>query len=130
MSIKLLEPTDPKRPSGSDSEDIVLTRSGHFLVGWYETRHLVTDERGNPVDENGTVLEQTEDGTYVVAGTETTGDPAYTYENMWDFEKDRLVYNEADGIVSFTLYACWVPYFEFDYYHQVDGEWTLFQPQT
>ena len=37
---------------------------------------------------------------------------------------------EADGVVSFTLYACWVPYFEFDYYHQVDGEWTLFQPQT
>lgn len=126
VSIKLLEPTDPKRPSGSDSEDIVLTRSGHFLVGWYETRHLVTDENGNPVDETGTVLEQTEDGTYVVAGTETTGYPAYTYENMWDFEKDRLVYNEADGIVSFTLYACWVPYFEFDYYHQVDGEWTLY----
>ena len=43
VSIKLLEPTDPRRPSGSDSEDIVLTRSGHFLVGWYETRHLVTD---------------------------------------------------------------------------------------
>ncbi len=125
VSIKLTEPTSPNRPSGS-SENIVLTRSGYFLVGWYQTRNLVTDAAGNAVNENGEVLEETEDGSYVIAGTETTSYPAYTYEKMWDFENDRLIYNEADGTYALTLYACWIPYFEFDYYYESDGEWVLY----
>lgn len=125
VSIKLTEPTSPDRPSGS-SENIVLTRSGYFLAGWYQTRNLVTDAAGNAVDENGAVLEQTEDGSYVIAGTETTAYPAYTYAGLWDFENDRLVYNEADGKYALTLYACWIPYFEFDYYYEADGEWVLY----
>ena len=125
VSIKLTEPTDPDRPSGS-SEPITLTRTGYFLAGWYRTRNIVTDTEGNPVDENGAVLEETEDGNYVYVGTETTGYPAYTYAGQWDFEEDRLVYDGTEESRTLTLYACWVPYFEFDYYYEENGEWVLY----
>lgn len=125
VSIKLTEPTDPDRPSGS-SEPITLTRTGYFLAGWYRTRNIVTDTEGNPVDENGAVLEETEDGNYVYVGTETTGYPAYTYAGQWDFEEDRLVYDGTEESRTLTLYACWVPYFEFNYYYEENGEWVLY----
>ena len=125
VSIKLTEPTDPDRPSGS-SEPITLTRTGYFLAGWYRTRNIVTDAEGNPVDENGAVLEETEDGNYVYVGTETTGYPAYTYAGQWDFEEDRLVYDGTEESRTLTLYACWVPYFEFNYYYEENGEWVLY----
>lgn len=125
VSIKLTEPTDPDRPSGS-SEPITLTRTGYFLAGWYRTREMVTDGEGRPVDENGAVLEETEDGNYVYVGTETTGYPAYTYAGQWDFEEDRLVYDGTEESRTLTLYACWVPYFEFNYYYEENGEWVLY----
>ena len=125
VSIKLTEPTDPDRPSGS-SEPITLTRTGYFLAGWYRTRNIVTDAEGNPVDENGAVLEETEEGGYVYADTQTTAYPAYTYAGQWDFEEDRLVYDGTEESRTLTLYACWVPYFEFDYYYEENGEWVLY----
>lgn len=125
VSIKLTEPTDPDRPSGS-SEPITLTRTGYFLAGWYRTRNIVTDAEGNPVDENGAVLEETEEGGYVYADTQTTAYPAYTYAGQWDFEEDRLVYDGTEGSRTLTLYACWVPYFEFGYYYEENGEWVLY----
>lgn len=125
VNIKLTEPTDPDRPSGS-SEPITLTRTGYFLAGWYRTREMVTDGEGRPVDENGAVLEETEDGNYVYVGTETTGYPAYTYAGQWDFEEDRLVYDGTEESRTLTLYACWVPYFEFNYYYEENGEWVLY----
>lgn len=125
VSIKLTEPTDPDRPSGS-SEPITLTRTGYFLAGWYRTREMVTDGEGRPVDENGAVLEETEDGNYVYVGTETTGYPAYTYAGQWDFEEDRLVYDGTEESRTLTLYACWVPYFEFNYYYEEGGEWVQY----
>ena len=125
VSIKLTEPTDPDRPSGS-SEPITLTRTGYFLAGWYRTRNIVTDAEGNPVDENGAVLEETEEGGYVYADTQTTAYPAYTYAGQWDFEEDRLVYDGTEGSRTLTLYACWVPYFEFNYYYEENGEWVLY----
>ena len=125
VSIKLTEPTDPDRPSGS-SEPITLTRTGYFLAGWYRTRNIVTDTEGNPVDENGAALEETEEGGYVYADTQTTAYPAYTYAGQWDFEEDRLVYDGTEGSRTLTLYACWVPYFEFGYYYEENGEWVLY----
>ncbi len=125
VSIKLTEPTDPDRPSGS-SEPITLTRTGYFLAGWYRTRNIVTDAEGNPVDENGAVLEETEEGGYVYADTQTTAYPAYTYAGQWDFEEDRLVYDGTEESRTLTLYACWVPYFEFGYYYEENGEWVLY----
>lgn len=125
VSIKLIEPTDPDRPSGS-SEPITLTRTGYFLAGWYRTRNIVTDAEGNPVDENGAVLEETEEGGYVYADTQTTAYPAYTYAGQWDFEEDRLVYDGTEESRTLTLYACWVPYFEFGYYYEENGEWVLY----
>ena len=123
VQIRLTDPVSKNRPSGSSSESIVLTRSGYFLAGWYKTRNLTVNAQGNPIDESGAELEAREDGTYVLAGTETEGYPAYTYADMWDFETDKLVYNESDGEYSLTLYACWIPYFEFNYYYEENGEW-------
>lgn len=125
VSIKLTEPTSNSRPSGS-SENISLTRSGYFLAGWYKTRTLVTNENGKAVDEKGVELTEKEDGSYVYVlenGEEEAANAAYTYDGLWDFEEDRLVYSESDGVVSLTLYAGWIPYFEFEYFYEQDGEW-------
>lgn len=124
VNIKLVDPTDQDRPSGSDSP-ITLTRTGYFLAGWYKTRTIVTDESGAPVDESGAPLEETEDGTYVLAGTQTVGYPAYTYADPWDFTQDVLTVS-ASGTYSLTLYAGWVPYFEFRYFYEEDGEWVQY----
>ncbi len=122
--IKLIEPTSETRPvSGASS--IKLTRPGYFFAGWYKTRSLLTNEAGNVVDESGAELELLGD-TYVYAGTEDAAQPAYIYSDYWDFGNDVIEYAEGDGLVSFTLYAGWVQYYEFHYYHQKDGEWELF----
>ena len=47
-------------------------------------------------------------------------DKGYTYSGKWDFENDRLTDN------SLTLYAAWVPYYEYEIYAQdTNGDWTL-----
>ena len=44
----------------------------------------------------------------------------YTYSGKWDFENDRLTENEL------TLYAAWVPYYEYEIYAKnEDGQWEL-----
>lgn len=127
VHIKLTEPTDPSRPT-SASESITLTMQNHFFAGWYQNREVKTVD-GVPVDEKGNALTLLEDGTYVYSNTvdlevPTKATPAYNYSGYWDFEKDRLQYTEGvDDTLSLTLYAGWVPYYEFNYYYQVEGEW-------
>lgn len=124
IHIKLLEPTDTGRP-GSGGSAISCTKTSHFFAGWYKTRELVKNENGNAVDKDGNELEE-RNGSYYYPGSETKGDPTYIYSDYWDFETDTLDYSEEDGKVSLTLYAGWVPYYEFNYYYQKDGEWTLY----
>lgn len=128
VHISLTEPTSPSRPTSSSSK-ITLTMEGHFFAGWYQSKELLTNEAGAAVDTSGVALEKTADG-YVYPGTTTAAMPAYTYSGYWDFENDTIDYAEEDGIYEMTLYAAWVPYFEFNYYHQVNGSWELLQAST
>lgn len=74
------------------------SKSGYFLAGWYATRTEVGTENGEPV---------------------------YTYADPWDFEKDVLEVDTGKAYSSkepvLTLYAAWVPLFEFEFYSRVDG---------
>ena len=76
VRFQLVEPTDPSRQAAGSS--VSLTMSGHFFAGWYHTRHLVTNEDGQPVDARGNVLEEN-NGTYYYPGTNEAAFPAYTY---------------------------------------------------
>lgn len=122
IHIKLLDPTSPIREhSGSK---ISLTLPGHFLAGWYSERTPKTVD-GNVVDEEGNVLIQNEDGTYAYSDGQSAT-PAYEYDGYWDFENDTLNYSGSE-IYSLTLYAGWIPFYEFEYYNQnEDGEWELY----
>ena len=123
--IKLTEPTDKSRPtSGADS--ITLTLQNHFFAGWYQNREVKTVD-GKPVDEDGKELKALDDGTYVYADTAddekpVTATPAYNYSGYWDFANDTIDY-AAGQTIEMTLYAGWVPYYEFHYYQKVDGAW-------
>ena len=128
VHIKLTDPTDPSRPE-SGNESIVLTKTENFLAGWYKTRILVTNDKGQPVDDNGQVLIE-KDGLYYYPADDKSDDeeldeafPAYTYADPWDFATDTVDYDPATGLYELDLYAGWVKYFTFEYYYQEDGVW-------
>lgn len=137
IHIRLIEPTDPSRPSNGDK--ITLTLADHFFAGWYATREVKTVD-GVPVDEDGKVLKLQDDGSYVYADKpDTTAMPAYVYSDYWDFENDTVDYSETehaktDGVYELTLYAGWVQYYEFRYYYKMenskDSEWTAITEKT
>ena len=88
--IQLLAPGDPRRDK---SNALTVTKAGYFLAGWYSER--------TPIDENDL-------------------SKGYTYSGKWDFENDRLVL-DPDKTYSLdesalTLYAAWVPYYNFEIY--------------
>lgn len=129
--IKLMEPTDPDRAS-SGSDKITLTKQNHFFAGWYATREVKT-VNGIPVDDEGNALTEREDGTYVYADTKDDKEPviatpAYLYSDYWDFEEDSIAYTGEKK--ALTLYAGWVPYYEFNYYYKVDNTWKKLEDVT
>ena len=113
-AIKLFAPDDPVRKDSA----FPVSNTGHFLAGWYTERTPRVDENGNPLDEYG-------------KPTAETGRPqGYTYGGKWDFDADRLTVDPNGGNVSavneVTLYAAWVPYFNFEFYARAeDGSFTL-----
>jgi len=122
--IKLMEPTSPDR-ANSGSGAITLTLQNHFFAGWYQNREVKT-VNGAPVDEAGKALALLDDGTYVYADTKDSdkpvvANPAYNYSGYWDFEEDTVAYTGEK--VALTLYAGWVPYYEFNYYYQENNAW-------
>lgn len=136
VHIKLKEPTDLSRPT-SGTGNVTLTKQEHFFAGWYQSRELLKNEDGEVVDEYGVVLELNEEGKYVYpleVGEEKPkeGMPAYTYAERWDFETDTIDYQEEDGLFEMTLYAAWIPYYQFDYYYRVEGEteWKYYDTTT
>ena len=135
IHIKLTDPLDKDRPT-SASDKITLTKTDYSCVGWYQTRTIVTNSDGKPVDIYGEELTKLKDGSYVYAATAESekpvvGTPAYTYSDLWDFETDTVDYSLDDGKFEMTLYAGWVPYFEFDYYVQnASGEWECYGTTT
>jgi hypothetical protein len=131
--IKLLEPTSSKRPHPSGASSITISYTNHFLVGWYQTRNLKYNDKNEVVDEDGNVLTEDEDGTYYYItqnadgeDVKTTATPAYTYDNLWNFDTDELLYDVESGKYELTLYAGWVPYYQFEFYKEVEGEWVSF----
>ncbi len=132
IQIPLVDPEDDSRDN--NVVQMTLAKSGYFLVGWYKTRDVKTNESGVAVDEAGEEL-TLKDGGYVYASTGKSATPAYTYDDLWDFEEDTLEYNAKAGEkLEMTLYAAWAPNYEFNYYYKVEGDsnaqWTKMTDTT
>ena len=88
--LAILAPDDTRRDKNNVMQ---VTNPGYFLAGWYTERSLI--------DENNPEL-------------------GYTYSGKWDFENDRLpIYDNYDykpEESALTLYAAWVPYYNFEIY--------------
>ena len=96
VELGLLAPDDARRGS---TEAFTATKNGYFLAGWY------TERTSN--------------------GTDSNGNPLYTYSGRWNFEKDMLEV-DPNGTYSaetpyVTLYAAWVPLFEIQFYDMASG---------
>ena len=95
--IALIEPDNAARKNDA----FTATKSGYFLAGWY--------------------TERTE------AGTDSEGNPIYTYANKWNFAEDVLAvdasktYSAEEPVL--TLYAAWIPMFEIQFYSLATGEY-------
>ena len=88
--LQLLAPDDARR----DKNNIMqITKPGYFLAGWYTSRELI--------DESNPEL-------------------GYTYSGKWDFENDRVIIEQGANYSAdysvLTLYAAWVPYYNFEIY--------------
>lgn len=87
---KLVTPDDDIRGAGNS---FIPSKNGYTFVGWYATRNEVEGADGKT---------------------------AYTYGDMWDFDKDRLEldpngeYTAEEPVL--TLYAAWIPEFKFEFY--------------
>lgn len=134
VEIKLRDPNDPNRPQAGATA-IEVSRSGYSLVGWYQTRTEVTNDKGEVVNEEGVPLVKRDDSYYLETEVEAEDGtkkkvevkalPAYTYSDPWDFsEKHKF---KADGC-DMTLYAAWTKLFTFEYYYKptAESEWTSF----
>ncbi len=114
--IALIAPDDPIRKDSA----FPVSNTGHFLAGWYTERTLRVDESGQPLDEYG-------------QPTAKTGRPqGYTYSGKWDFKTDRLSVDpngtKDSSENEVTLYAAWVPYFNFEFYAaEADGSFSLME---
>ena len=120
--IKLLSPTDSKRPTGG-SEGVYVTKTNNFLVGWYKDRTCKTNASGNVIDAAGKELELI-NGEYFLKDDKTIkSEPLYEYSGRWNFETDTIDYKSDMKEFEMTLYAVWSEYFSFDYYYEKDGKW-------
>ena len=108
-AITLIAPDDERK----DSRKIDVSRAGYFLAGWYASRTPRVDENGNALDAWGELTS--------VSGKEQ----GYIYSDMWDFNSDKLVVDPAktygEDEYALTLYAAWVPYFEYEIYAENNG---------
>ena len=99
----LLTPDDAARGQSAFS----VSYNGHFLAGWYQERTPRVNDKGEALDEYGQLCS--------VSGKEQ----GYVYAKPWDFEKPLTVDPKGDYSASenyMTLYAAWVPYFNFEFY--------------
>jgi len=124
VHISLTDPTQ----KAIGGETGTLTKSGYFIGGWYRERTLVTNSDGAPVDIDGNVLTE-EDGFYYDADGKVAT-PQYDYDGYWDYSADTIDCKADGKRVEMTLYACWVPYYEFNYYYLNGEEWTLVKNVT
>lgn len=95
--VALIAPDNELR---GGTNTFTATKAGYFLAGWYAQR--------------------------TQTGTDSEGNPIYTYGDRWDFEKDKLEVDTSKTYTAeepvMTLYAAWVPMFEVDIFSLTDGE--------
>ncbi len=105
--IKVIAPDDEARKTAGN---YAASRTGYFLAGWYTERTPRVNADGEALDDYGELVS--------VSGREQ----GYTYGGKWDFEKDRLTVDLSADHTAFeeqmTLYAAWIPYFNFEFYAQ------------
>lgn len=108
-AVSILAPDDAKRGNRA----MEVSNDGYFLAGWYKERTPRVDENGNALDAWGELTS--------VSGREQ----AYTYAGKWDFANDKLTVDPgktyADNEYALTLYAAWIPFFEFEVYEKNDN---------
>ena len=115
--LKLITPDDSRRGDRA----FAISKNGCFFAGWYRERTLRTDEAGNPLDAYGRPT------------SESGLEQGYTYSGKWDFENDTLSvpagdYSSAEPYM--TLYAAWIPYFNFEFYVQnAEGGFDLYKTE-
>ncbi len=113
--LSLITPDDSRRGDRAFS----VSKNGCFFAGWYRECSPRTDASGNPLDAYGRPT------------SESGLEQGYTYSGLWNFESDTLSvpegnYSSEDPIM--TLYAAWIPYFNFEFYVQNDhGGFDLYE---
>ena len=103
--LKLITPDDSRRGDRAFS----ISKNGCFFAGWYRECSPRTDASGNPLD------------TYGRPTSESGLEQGYTYSGLWNFESDTLSVPEGNYSSEepfLTLYAAWIPYFNFEFYVQ------------
>ena len=113
--LKLITPDDSRRGDRAFS----ISKNGCFFAGWYRECSPRTDASGNPLDAYGRPT------------SESGLAQGYTYSGLWNFESDTLSVPEGNYSSEqpfLTLYAAWIPYFNFEFYVQNDqGSFDLYE---
>ncbi len=117
-SISLIAPDDSRRGDRAFS----ISKNGCFFAGWYRECSPRTDSSGNPLD------------CYGAPTSESGLEQGYTYSGLWNFETDTLSVpsgNYSSETPYMTLYAAWIPYFNFEFYIQnADGTFDLYETEN
>ncbi len=113
--FKLITPDDSRRGDRAFS----ISKNGCFFAGWYRECSPRTDASGNPLDAYGRPT------------SESGLEQGYTYSGLWNFESDTLSVPEGNYSSEepfMTLYAAWIPYFNFEFYVQnAEGGFDLYE---
>lgn len=113
--LSLITPDDSRRGDRAFS----VSKNGCFFAGWYRECSPRTDASGNPLDAYGRPT------------SESGLEQGYTYSGLWNFESDTLSVPEGNYSSEqpfLTLYAAWIPYFNFEFYVQNDqGGFDLYE---
>lgn len=113
--LKLITPDDSRRGDRAFS----ISKNGCFFAGWYRECSPRTDASGNPLDAYGRPT------------SESGLEQGYTYSGLWNFEGDTLSVPEGNYSSEeplMTLYAAWIPYFNFEFYVQNEqGSFDLYE---
>lgn len=113
--LSLITPDDSRRGDRAFS----VSKNGCFFAGWYRECSPRTDASGNPLDAYGRPT------------SESGLEQGYTYSGLWNFESDTLSVpegNYSSETPFLTLYAAWIPYFNFEFYVQNEsGSFDLYE---
>ena len=117
-AVTIFAPNDERRGNRA----MEVSRDGYFLAGWYKECSPRVDENGNALDAWGELTS--------VSGKEQ----GCVYSGKWDFATDKVTVDPnktySDGEYALTLYAAWIPYFEFEIYAENNGDFAKIDTVT